>query len=480
MRLFDLIEGLALEVRGARLAHRAACEIIDVVTDTAQASETTIFVCTRTALHDGHTRAYAAYSAGCRVFVAARGLGLPDDATVLVSEDCNEALAMLAARCYGHPARRLCVFGITGSAGKTSVAYLLAHVLRCSHRRVAVITDEGITVDGVHTPPDAIVPDAADLQRHLRNFANAGVECVVLEFSAYQLSQKVAFCIPFTAVLLTNFRENQPVESALRATPAYRTAKQSLLMADAAFAVVPTEQASFLTRGQRVTYGDGGDFTARDAYVDEALVTHMTLCEGADKIQISMPVARDIAVENALAAMALARIAGCSTEEIGRFLSEPIETGRMERICRYRERTVFVDSAYTADGVVHALEQLRRVCRGRLSVLLGAVGGRARSRRAPLARAAVRFADFVYFTADNPDYESPEEICAELASYVTGAGNYTVIPDRRAAITRAVHEMRPGDILLLAGKGNESYQLIFGRREPFSEREITKEAMAMR
>ena len=478
IRLSTLIEGLDFSVLGAPLSHHADRYISDIATRFEHAHENALFVCTRTVLRNGHPAAFSAYAAGCRVFVAERGLGLPPDATVLIVEESAEVLARLAARCYGDATRRLTVFGITGTAGKTSVVLRLAHILARAGHRVATLTDEGTAFEGLRTPQDAIVPDAAELGRRLAYFAHAGAEIVLLELSAYQLAQKSALYIPFTAVLLTNLDPDHRTEGYFRSPEAYRAAKESLLAGKAAFAVMPTACADLACAGKRICFGEGGDFSAACIRTDDDLVTHFTLCEGEMRTEIALRAIGTDAVENALAAAVLARIAGCTHGQIADALCDPIEIGRLECVVRSRGRTVFVDAGYTAEHVAHALTVLRAVTRGRLSVVVGSVGGRAQARRAPLARAALEHADFVYFTADNPDREPPEAVCAALLEAAPDKRRLVILPDREQAIRRAVSEMRPDDVLLLAGKGNEDYQLICGKRVPFCERAIAKSAMA--
>jgi UDP-N-acetylmuramoyl-L-alanyl-D-glutamate--2,6-diaminopimelate ligase len=152
----------------------------------------------------------------------------------------------------------------------------------------------------------------------------------------------------------------------------------------------------------------------------------------------------------------------------------------MECLCASRGRAVFADAAYRPEDVEKALGLLRRHTAGKLTVLLGSVGGRAKARRAPLGRAAERGADLVYLTADDPDTENAEEICLEMAAGFSDPARYVILPDRRGAILRAVRELREGDVLLLCGKGAQQYQLIGGKQLPFCEKEIVEAAMARR
>jgi UDP-N-acetylmuramoyl-L-alanyl-D-glutamate--2,6-diaminopimelate ligase len=151
----------------------------------------------------------------------------------------------------------------------------------------------------------------------------------------------------------------------------------------------------------------------------------------------------------------------------------------LECVGAYEGRYIYVDAAYTAEDLARALDALSPYTRGRSSVLIGSVGNRARVRRAPLGKAAAEHADLVYLTADDPDCEDPVAICEDMMEEIKDRERCCVIPDRRKAIERAVLEMRPGDTLLLAGKGGERFQLVCGRQEIFDEREIVARTLLL-
>ena len=484
MKLFELIEDISYRLRGYASPDRFEQEIVRVTADRREAGEGVLFVCAEFALGDGHNSAHAAYALGSRVFLAERELPLPDDATVLVVEDTKRLLGELAARCYGYPARDLTVFGITGTAGKSAIAHTVTALLRRAGRSVASLTTDGVDLNGALRPADCIVPNAADIQAMLREFLETGVEFAVLEFSSYMLANRAHGAIPFSALLLSNFAPMHIGGGQHADLAAYRAAKASLFEGGAPFLVFPANFADFSVpnRGEKcVFFGEGGHLQALDAVpVTEkrCFGTRFTLClEDGEKERIFLPVPGDNAVKNALAAAALALIAGLSLKEIATGLCAYVPNGRLECVGAYEGRYVFVDSAYTGQDLARALDTLRPYTKGRLSLLIGSVGGRARERRAPLGQAAGAYADFVYLTADNPDCEDARDICEELMRGMDDPFRCCIVPDRRRAIERAVLEMRPGDTLLLAGKGGEAYQLIRGRKERFCEREIVAAAL---
>ena len=460
-----------------------AAKVDAVTADVAQAGAGMVFVCVRTAIGNGHECAIAAYGAGCRLFLAERGLPLPDDAAVLVVADTAALLGELADRCLGHPARHLTVLGITGTAGKSTVADTVCALLEQAGHTVAVLTTDGQRIGDDVRPAHSVVPDAVEIHAFLAQAVRAGTDFAVLEFSAYMLARKSSFSIPFAAVLLTNLWPHHIGNGQHAHFADYRAAKASLFAESIPFCILPSDRADFVLtdRTRRILFGQAGDVTAVDLcpYTDHnGFGTRFSLCFATgEKLAVSLPVPGDFAVQNALAAAALARVAGLVPNEIAAGLSAHIPKGRLACIAAQDTRYIYVDTAYTGEDLTRVLQVLRKQTRGKLTVLLGSVGGRARERRSALGAAATGYADFAYFTADDPDCEDPRLICAEMAAGVTDPARYAIVPDRATAIRRAVLEMRPGDTLLLAGKGGCETQLIHSKKIPFSEQKIVEEAL---
>ena len=470
MRLTELIKGFSYRLVGN--CEIEGIELDAVTTQSHDATPAHLYICTRTALRDGHYAAEVAYQGGCRLFLAERTLILPPDATVLVVEDTEALTGELAARLMGHPARRMTLLGVSGSVGKSSVACMLFSMLRAAGRRAAVLLPTGVLEEKGFAPFGNIMPDGAEIAEILRNFEANGVEYVILALSSYMLEHKAAFSLPFAAVLLTNLSPELPGRGECPNPRAHCRAVASLLACDAPFKLLPTELDLACEGGRLLRFGEGGDFSARDiCRYDEGGGSSFLLTYPGGSANAYTPVPGRAAINNALAASALAVTVGLGEREILEGLRQPVP-GMLECIADFSGRRIYRDTAYSPEALTRALLTLGECCRGKLTVLLGSVGGRAKARRLPLAAAAERHADFVYLTADNPDTEDPMQICTRMAQGFEDASRYVIIPDRQAAIERAVLEMRPGDVLLLAGKGRECFQLVNGQRLPFDERKI--------
>ncbi len=458
-------------------------EIKDVVTSPRAADAATVYVCLRTPLGDGHGGAAEAYAKGCRCFLAARGLGLPEDAAVYVTDEPEAYLGELAARCFGYPARGLTVFGITGTHGKTSVADTVAALMRKAGKSVAVMTSDGIEVGGCFTPTVTAPPNAADIQRVLRAARRKRADLVILELSAYMLAHYAEKSIPFAAVLLTDLAPRHIGDGTHRDFAAYRAAKEKLLSCGAPLTFLPTAPSALSATGRVLTFGDMGDIAVQNAHVEERdrqIGTAFSLTYEGQTLNAFYPNVGECAAENAAAATALALASGLSLSKIAELLPEAAPVGRLECIYTPNGARIFLDTAYEAEDLSYALRSLRRVTRGRLLVVLGSVGGRALARRAPLGQAAMAYADFVYFTADDPDSEPVSRITHDMVAQIKETRRYLILPARRTALLRAVNDLAPGDTLLVLGKARDETQLVAGVREAFSDRHVIMNAARRR
>jgi len=455
--------------------------IDNVIISPETGCENALFVAVRTGLSNTRYQMEVAYARGCRLFLCDHDAAPGADATVLIAKEPERLLGPLAARVYGYPARSMSVIGVTGSAGKSAVSLLAAQVLERAGYRVATLGSDGLSLDGKTVPQGAIVPDAAQIQRYLLQMKKAGVQIAVLELSSYQLAHFAANGIDFLGTVLTNFLPRHVGNGEHGSVAEYRAAKLSLLQMPAAFSILPTDVEATL-QASAIRLGRGGDFEVAD--VCEFHPYHAPpgmsfgVLEKGQKTDITLPVVGDIAVENAACAFALCRALGIPSQEIAQTLSHANLPGRMSLVASFDGAFVYRDNAFLPEDLARTLQALRPFAKGRLAVLLGSVGGRAAFRRAPLARAAELYADFVYLTADDPDFEPPEQICTQMLQAMSEPERACALPDRKAAICRAVQELRPGDVLLITGKAYPQTQLIGGVAYPFDDAAAVREILA--
>ncbi|MBE6605257.1 MAG: hypothetical protein E7639_06110 [Ruminococcaceae bacterium] len=475
MRVDKLFGDLDLTRRKGAL-HTYDLKIKDIVTTPDRASTDTVYIALKTVFGDGHSGAMAAYSRGCRVFVGSRVMDLPPDAAEYYTPSPEQAAAVLAAKCYGKPVRDVTVIGITGTHGKTSVVDTFAALLRRAGKRVATLSTDGITCGEGFVASGNRAPDVTDVWRFLRLAHRERAEFAVVEFSSYMLAQKAHFSIPFTAVLLTDYAPYH-IGTVHADEAAYRAAKQALLDSTAALTLLPCDCAELTARGRVVRYGVGGEIALREVRRQGHDGVTLTVDLLGEEIELFYPVVGDFAYKNAIAAAALALAVGASPTEIAQAMPYAAPKGRLECLFAEDGKRIYLDAAYEGDALATALRALRSVTDARLSVLLGAVGGRAAERRVPLGEAAFTYADFVWLTADDADAESPQKIAEEIVGDYYNSAAYRVCPSRAAAIEAAVADMQAGDTLLILGKPREDTQLVCGKKQFFSDRLQVRQAL---
>lgn len=457
--------------------------------DSRKVMENSLFVCISGSLSDGHDYASAAYKNGCRVFVAEKKLSLPDDAYILVTKNSRIALAQLSAEFFGRPSDSMTVIGITGTKGKTTSSLLIYNILRESGVAVGYIGSNGVYYGDHRYDTLNTTPESYSLHEHMKQMRDEGITTVVMEVSSQALKMARVHGIRFNICVYTNLSPDHIGEFEHPDFDDYKNCKRSLFTDYGAEFIVyngDDEYADAMigsTRCDKVCISGAGnknaDYSAEDiAYFrTPGKISVNFNCIGPDgRYPVSLAFPGDFSVYNALTALAVCHRLGLETKMITETMKNVRIKGRFETYELPNGATAVIDYAHNGVSLKAALTALRNYAPRRLICLFGSIGGRTRMRRTELGLVASRDADFCILTSDNPDSESPSAIIGEIASYFTaGTCPYVAIPDRRKAIEYALEHSEKGDIILLAGKGHETYQLVCGIREEFSEAEIIAE-----
>lgn len=414
-----------------------------------------------------------------------RPLGLP----LLVVDEPRRVLGATAAAVYGFPAARLTLVAVTGTSGKTTTTQLMVGGLRAASRRSAVVGTMGTWVDDVAVASTLTTPEAPELHALFAVMVERGVEVCALEVSSHALVLGRVDGVVFDLAVFTNLGRDHldfhvDVES-------YFAAKADLFTpqrARRALVVVDDEHGRRLARHPGVemrtlTSGAGdADWQVTTLDADELGSTFELTGPRGQRVTGSVPLPGAFNVVNAACALAsLAEVGVDLTAAAEGVASAPAVAGRMERVACGQPFTVVVDYAHKPDAVAAALQALRPVTEGRLLVVLGAGGDRDRGKRRLMGEIAARLADVVVVTDDNPRSEDPAVIRAELVAGANAAAAEAMVldvADRRAAILRALVEARPGDAVLIAGKGHETGQEVDGRVLPFDDRAVARSLLA--
>jgi UDP-N-acetylmuramoyl-L-alanyl-D-glutamate--2,6-diaminopimelate ligase len=504
MRLGDLVS--ALDGEGELPGPWRQREVTGLVQDSRKASPGSVFVAVRGFHSDGHQFIPQAVRQGAAAVVAeesARVEALPDTPVIRVP-DSRRALARLAARFYDYPSRRLALAGITGTNGKTTTSYLVRSIIEAAGHTAGLIGTIDYRIGDTVYPAPNTTPESLDLQKLLAEMAGRGATYCVMEVSSHALALGRTDGCEFRAAAFTNLTQDHL--DFHETMEAYFQAKLLLFsgLAPGAVAVVNRDDARAAdiissTRAQVVTFG----FSQQADVRPEGPMRHglggltFTASTPAGAVTIASPLVGRYNSSNILTAIGMGIALGFSREAISAGISSmQAVPGRMEKVDAGQPFGVFVDYAHTEDALIRLLEAVREVAAKRVITVFGCGGDRDRTKRPKMGAAAVRGSDIVIVTSDNPRTEDAMAIIREIENGMAAGGirldttralaaarsgvPYLVIPDRAEAIDTAVSLAAPGDIVVLAGKGHEDYQIVGATKHHFDDREQARMAIAKR
>jgi UDP-N-acetylmuramoyl-L-alanyl-D-glutamate--2,6-diaminopimelate ligase len=420
----------------------------------------------------------------------------------LVVPDCRKALAPLACRFWDNPTGKLYLAGVTGTNGKTTTTLMIDSIARAAGDITGTVGTLGATVAGKSLPGDRTTPEAPDLQRLFAEMLEAGAKSAAMEVASHALVLgRTEGCLFDVGVFTNLTQDHLDFHGTMEA---YRDAKGLLFTryAKAAKAVgkeftavlnVDNSAGEFYYRRcaeqsvNVVTYSPGN--IGADALVlpNEVRATvdsiTFTASTPAGPVEVALPFGGGFNVENSLAAIGYGVARGLSPEIIAEGLANcPPVPGRFQPVRAGQDFAVLVDYAHTPDGLENVLRSARPLTTGRLIAVFGCGGNRDRTKRPKMGRLARELADIAIVTSDNPRHEEPEFIIDEILTGMNDAGGAKVLreSDRRAAIALAVREARPGDTVVIAGKGHENYQILGDQTIHFDDVEVASEEIGKR
>lgn len=476
MKLTTLMEALpGVQVSGVLPDSVNALEY-----DSRRVAPGTLFIALRGAQSDGHDFAAQAVERGAPVVLLEQALELPSPCVQLIVPDTRVAMADLAAAFYGQPARHLKLVGVTGTNGKTSVAFLLRALFIALGKRCGLMGTVEYDLGDRVLPASRTTPESLELQRHLAAMRDAGCEVAVMEVSSHALLQHRVRGLDFTVAGFTNLTQDHldyhgDMEQ-------YFKAKQRLFSDHSPGSAVVNGDDEY---GRRIA----ASFEARtvgEAEAADLLIESVELGQSGSRfrlagIEFTMPLIGRHNVANAALALGMIEALGVDMKQCVDPLSavEPVP-GRLEPIQAGQPFAVYVDYAHTDDALRQVLCALREITPGRLHVVCGCGGDRDRGKRPKMGAVAAQLADAVMITTDNPRHEDPAIIadhmvegCAEVRSH-----GWQVELDRQRAIDEVLRAAEPGDTVLLAGKGHEAYQEINDMVLPFDDRETARSILS--
>lgn len=462
-------------------------EITSIENDNRKVQIGSLFICIKGYTVDGHDFAKDAAESGASAILAERPLEL--NVPVIVVKNTNRAMAVLADAFYGQPTKKLQLIGITGTNGKTTTSHIIEKILADEGKKTGLIGTMYTKIGSQKLETKNTTPESLTLQKMFKQMVDAGVESTVMEVSSHALDMGRVHGCDYDVAVFTNLTQDHLDYH--HTMEDYKRAKGLLFsqlgntydLAHPKFAVLNADdEASDMyqksTAAHVVTYGieHEADIRAEKIQMNSS-GTSFNLVTPKGTFPVTIQLIGKFSVYNVLASAAAALVVGVSIEQIIRSL-EQIEgvDGRFELVNAGQDYTVIVDYAHTPDSLENVLKTVQQFAKKKIFVVVGCGGDRDRTKRPIMAQIACQFATDPIFTSDNPRSEDPLAILKEMEAGVKGA-DYSVIPDRKEAITLAVNKASDGDVVLIAGKGHETYQIIGSTVYDFDDRLVAKEAI---
>jgi UDP-N-acetylmuramoyl-L-alanyl-D-glutamate--2,6-diaminopimelate ligase len=463
------------------LIHLVSSSRISVTADSRQVVPGSVFVAVPGTTNDGHDFIPKAIEAGAIYIVAQKNVPV-NGAELVIVPDSHAAWGLLAQAASGNPGAQLTSLAVTGTNGKTTITFLVRSIIQAAGSRCGMIGTVTYDTGAGAVESNMTTPDASSLAHMMAEMVGAGSKYMVIEASSHALSQKRLAGIDFKAAAFTNLTGDHLDYH--KDMDNYLAAKSLLFeaLAPEAFAVLnkqdPAAAKLAAKTKAKVLYYAVDEPAEISAHVIEmnADCTIYDLVYGGKKVRIKSPLLGRHNISNHLAAAGLCIGAGISLETIAKGLeSLTVVPGRLQAVRCGQPFAVLVDYAHTDDALQNVLTTLKPICRNKLTVVFGCGGDRDKTKRPRMAKVAAKLADKIVVTCDNPRTEDPNQIIKDiLAGLPTAATNVTVEPDRKKAIGAALASAAKDDIVLIAGKGHETYQIIGKQKFDFCDKTVAE------
>ena len=462
-------------------------EITSIENDNRKVQKGSLFICIKGYTVDGHDFAESAVNNGAAAILAERPLDL--DVPVIVVTDTTRAMAVLANAFYGQPTKKLHLIGITGTNGKTTTSHLIEKIFADAGKKTGLIGTMYTKIADETFETKNTTPESLTLQKTFKQMVDAGVGLAVMEVSSHALDLGRVHGCEYNVAVFTNLtqdhldyhktmeeykRSKSLLFAQLGNTYDYNNPKFAVLNADDP----ASEMYRRSTAAHVITYGidQKADLQAKNIQMTPR-GTNFDLIIDNDIYPIQMQLIGKFSVYNVLASISAAIVSGIGIKDVIHSI-EDVEgvAGRFELVNADQDFTVIVDYAHTPDSLENVLKTIQHFAKKRVFVIVGCGGDRDRTKRPLMAKIACRMATDPIFTSDNPRSEDPLAILKEMEAGVQGE-TYQVIPDRKEAIYTAVNQAAAGDVILIAGKGHETYQIIGNVVHDFDDRLVAREAI---
>ena len=482
MKLTKLLECLEYEVRQGS----DQIEVTELINDSRKVTEGSVFVCISGAVSDGHEYIEDVAAKGAAAVIVERPVDAPEGLTVIHVDDTRYALALMSAAYFDYPAKKLKVIGITGTKGKTTTTYMVKSILEGAGYKVGLIGTIEAIIGDKSIPANNTTPESYTIHQYFAQMVEAGCDCVVMEVSSQGLMLHRTAGIQFEIGIFTNLGEDHIGPNEHKDFEDYKRCK-GILFTQCKLGIANVDDQWYKdvfknATCQVETFGFSEEADLRATNVQHiakqgclGVAYHVT---GLMDFDVEIDIPGNFSVYNSLTAIAVCRHFGVPVEKIQAALKQAKVKGRVEMVKVSDEFAMLIDYAHNAMSLESLLETLRDYNPGRIVTIFGCGGNRSRTRRFEMGEVPGRLSDFTIITSDNPRFEEPQDIINDI---ITGMkktdGKYIDICDRKEAIRYAIEHGQPGDIIVLAGKGHETYQEIKGVKYDMDDRVLIKEVL---
>lgn len=482
MKLTKLLECLEYEVRQGS----DQIEVTELINDSRKVTEGSVFVCISGAVSDGHEYIEDVAAKGAAAVIVERPVDAPEGLTVIHVDDTRYALALMSAAYFDYPAKKLKVIGITGTKGKTTTTYMVKSILEGAGYKVGLIGTIEAIIGDKSIPANNTTPESYTIHQYFAQMVEAGCDCVVMEVSSQGLMLHRTAGIQFEIGIFTNLGEDHIGPNEHKDFEDYKRCK-GILFTQCKLGIANVDDQWYKDVFQNATcqvetFGFSEEADLRATNVQHivkqgclGVAYHVT---GLMDFDVEIDIPGNFSVYNSLTAIAVCRHFGVPVEKIQAALKQAKVKGRVEMVKVSDEFAMLIDYAHNAMSLESLLETLRDYNPGRIVTIFGCGGNRSRTRRYEMGEVSGRLSDFTIITSDNPRFEEPQDIINDI---ITGMkktdGKYIDICDRKEAIRYAIEHGQPGDIIVLAGKGHETYQEIKGVKYDMDDRVLIKEVL---
>lgn len=480
-----LLSQVLARIEGLVLRGDLNIEVSSIEYDSRKVKEGSMFVAIKGFKTDGHEYIQSAIESGAKVIAVQEGMydveSIPEQIVVVIAKDTRNLLALASCNFYEHPSREFKLVGVTGTKGKTTTTYMIKSILEKAGKKVGLIGTIANIIGDKEIPADRTTPESSDLQKLFREMADEKVNVVVMEVSSHSLELQRVAGLTFDFAVFTNLTQDhldfhETFDNYLAAkAKLFQVAKEGFVNCDDMYA----SRLMKLANCPITTYGiDNNPFvSARDIIITNSYSEFkLPFNKILQKIKVGIP--GRFTVYNALAAICVCIKLGASVESIILGLDGVKVPGRSEVVPNLRGFTILIDYAHTPDSLENIIKACKTYTKGNVICVFGCGGDRDRAKRPMMGEISGKLAAYTVITTDNPRTEEPEAIIHEIENGIKKTkGKYKIVVDREKAIEHALRKAAKNDLVIIAGKGHETYQEINGVKNHFDDREAIQKAL---